>query len=79
MELWAINRCKWLKEVKDLTWGQVYWYYNKWRDKKSSIKQEYPVVQKESFLATGKNYFNMEIVARRLDEVKRTIQVLQAS
>lgn len=70
MEHWALYRCKWLKETKQLTWGQVYWYFNKWKDKKLTIKQEYPCSPEESFLATGKNYFNMEIVSNRLDELK---------
>lgn len=70
LENWCFARCKWLLEVKRLSWGQIYWYYNKWKDKKSSIKQEYPCSPEESFLATGKNFFNIEIVSRRLDELK---------
>ena len=69
MDSWIFHRLNWLKG-KGLDWQQLYWYYNKWKDKKSSIKQEYPCSPEESFLATGKNFFNMEIVAKRLDELK---------
>lgn len=66
-ENWCLYRCKWLKEVKALSWGQVYWYYDKWRDKGTSLKQEYPCTAEEAYLATGRNYFNTEIVANRID------------
>ena len=69
MESWVFHRLYWLK-AKGMDWQQLYWYFNKWKDKKSSIKQEYPCSPEESFLATGKNFFNMEIVAKRLDELK---------
>lgn len=70
MENWVYYRLNWLKD-KGLDWQQLYWYFHKWKDKKGSIKQEYPCSANESFLATGKNYFNIEIVARRLDELTR--------
>lgn len=64
---WCLYRCKWLKESKGLSWGQIYWYYHKWKDKGVSIKQEYPCTAEEAYLATGRNYFNTEIVANRID------------
>ena len=70
LEMWCLHRCQWLLEVKKLSWGQIYWYYNKWKDKRGTIRQEYPCSPEESFIATGRNYFNMENVARRLDELK---------
>lgn len=69
-EPWCISKCKWLLEAKGLTEGQIYWYYNKWKDKGSSIKQEYPCTPEEAFLATGKNFFNIEIVSRRKDQLE---------
>lgn len=69
-ELWCLSRCKWLLEKKNLSEGQLYWYYHKWRDKGESIKQEYPCTPDESFLATGKNFFNIEIVQRRKDQLE---------
>lgn len=69
MEAWCLYRCKWLLEDKQLSWSQVYWYYHKWRDRKATIKQEYPCSAAEAFLATGKNYFNMETISRRMDQL----------
>ncbi|TCO79124.1 hypothetical protein [Marinisporobacter balticus] len=67
---WCYQRCKWLLEVKNLSWGQLYWYYNKWKDKKEDIKQEYPCTPEEAFLASGSNYFDIEAVSLRMSEVK---------
>lgn len=69
-EMWALYRCKWLLETKKLDWEQLYWYYSKWKDKRETIKQEYPCTAEEAFLATGGTYFNMENVTRRLDELR---------
>ena len=66
-EMWCLSKCQWLLEVKGLSWQQVYWYYHKWKDKKATIKQEYPCTPEEAFLASGKNYFNTEIISKRKD------------
>ena len=76
LEPWIYYRCKWLLE-KGLSWGQIYWYYHKWRDKRSAIKQEYPCTSDEAFIATGRNYFNTEIVARRLDALEEAYTELE--
>lgn len=68
-ENWIYSRLLWLKG-KGLSWGQLYWYYHKWKDKGSAIKQEYPCTAEEGFLATGRNYFNIEVVSRRLDHLE---------
>jgi hypothetical protein len=39
-EAWIFYRCRNLIEVESLEWAQVYWYYNKWKDKKEMILQE---------------------------------------
>lgn len=67
---WCYKRCKWLLEVKCLDWEQLYWYYNKWKDKKEDIKQEYPCTPEEAFLASGSNYFDIEQVTLRKAELK---------
>lgn len=67
---WAYRRCRWLKINKKLDWEQLYWYYNKWLDKKESIKQEYPCSPEESFLASGRPYFNIERIAERLSVLR---------
>ena len=69
LEGWIWYRLNWLHDLK-LSWGQLYWYYHKWRDKKSTIKQEYPCTAEEAFLASGRNFFNIEVVNKRLMELK---------
>lgn len=68
-EEWIGQRLYTLRE-QGLDDEQLYWYYNKWKDKRESIKQEYPCSAEEAFLATGRNYFNTEQLAKRLTIVK---------
>jgi len=72
-EMWCLNRCKWLKEEKGLTWSQLYWYYNKWKDKGELVQQEYPCTPEEAFLASGRNYFSVENITRQLS-IERKMQ-----
>ena len=65
LEEWIWHRLYWLLNDKGLAWNQLYWYYNKWKDKEDSIKQEYPCYPEEAYLATGRNFFNIEVVSRR--------------
>lgn len=67
---WAFTRCKWLLKEVELEWEQIYWYYTKWRDSREKIKQEYPCTAKEAFLASGKNYFNVENIDKRIKVLK---------
>lgn len=69
-EEWIYSKCKWLRDKIGLETEQIFWYYDKWRDKRESIKQEYPCTAEEAFLASGRPYFHTENVARRLAEVK---------
>lgn len=71
---WIYSRCKWLWETKELELHQIHWYYNKWKDKKETIKQEYPCTSREAFLASGRPYFNIENLDRRLSEVEPPIK-----
>lgn len=68
---WIFDKCKWLIEFIKLDWNQVYWYYNKWREKKEWIKQEYPCTIDEGFLASGRNVFDNEILIVRKEYLKR--------
>lgn len=68
-EEWIQGRLHTLQE-QGLELEQLHWYYDKWRDKGESIKQEYPCSAEEAFLATGRNYFNTEKIAKRLAIVK---------
>lgn len=67
---WVFARLKWLKYSKNLKDEQLYWYYNKWRDKGEGIKQEYPCTPEEAYLASGRNYFAISEVVRRIDMLK---------
>lgn len=66
---WVYSRLKWLRN-KGLTDNQLYWYFNKWRDKKETIKQEYPCSAEESFLASGRTYFPITALMDRLDKIE---------
>ena len=68
-EEWISNRLYSLKK-QGIELEQLYWYYNKWKDKLESIKQEYPCSAEEAFLASGRNYFNTERLSERLSIVK---------
>jgi hypothetical protein len=70
---WIWQRCKWLYEVIQLEWEQIYWYYNKWDGylNKELIKQEYPCSPDEAFLASGNCVFNKEILLQRKEYLKR--------
>ena len=70
LEEWIWHRLHWLRKDKGLDWLQLYWYYNKWKDKGVSIKQEYPCYPEEAYLATGKNFFNIESIAKRKEQLE---------
>lgn len=66
---WVFARCRALLN-QGLKWEQIYWYYIKWKDKGATIKQEYPCTAQEAFLASGRSYFNTEILNNRLIELE---------
>lgn len=68
---WIFERCRWLMDFHRLSWEQLYWYYNKWKDLKELIKQEYPCSADEAFLASGRCVFNKEIIIMRKEFLKR--------
>lgn len=67
---WIGERLAWLG-AKGLTREQMYWYWHKWDSyiDKSLIRQEYPCTPDEAFLSSGRPVFNVEAIARRMDEV----------
>lgn len=77
IDTWIYKRLKWLKESKNLTNEQLYWYYNKYENyiDKELIKQEYPCTPEEAFLSTGACYFNKEKIIQRLTELKKPIKI----
>lgn len=67
---WIFERIRWLLDTKELTTGQVYWYYNKYLKNPEKIKQEYPCSAEEAFIASGACVFNKEKILQRIDELK---------
>lgn len=70
-EKWIYWKCKKILEIYGLDWNQVYWYYNKWKDKKEKILQEYPCNPDEAFLASGRCVFNKEKLISRKEYLKK--------
>ena len=73
---WIFDRLRWLRDEKNLTPEQLYWYWNKY-DKyldKDLIKQEYPCTPHEAFLLSGKNVFDTAIILERLSRLKKPIK-----
>ncbi|MGM0409234.1 MAG: hypothetical protein ACQEQF_00625 [Bacillota bacterium] len=67
---WIYSRCWWLYDEIELDMEQIYFYFDKWVDKKEKVKQEYPCTAEEAFLASGGNYFNIENVVRRKRKIE---------
>lgn len=66
---WIYDRLQWLRDVKYLDENQLYWYFKKYQGyiDKELIKQEYPCTPDEAFVASGKCYFDKEIIIKRID------------
>ncbi len=74
---WIYDRLRWLRNEKELTAEQLYWYWNKY-DKyldKDLIKQEYPCTPHEAFLLSGKNVFDTAVVLERIDKIDKPVKV----
>lgn len=73
---WIWERLKWLRDEKDLTPEQLYWYWNKYDHyiEKDLIKQEYPCTPREAFLLSGKCVFDTEVILARLAQLTRPIK-----
>ena len=73
---WICERLKWLRDKKELTAEQLYWYGNKY-DKyldKDLIKQEYPCTPQEAFLLSGKTVFDVAAILQRLENIPKPIK-----
>jgi len=68
---WIYYRCQWLVNEIGLDWNQAYWYYKKWVDLKGVIKQEYPCMAEEAFLASGRCVFDKEAIILRIAYLKQ--------
>lgn len=58
------------QDYDGLTWGQLYWYYGKYKDLKDKLPQEYPCTAEEAFLASGRPRFD---VATLMEYLKRCV------
>ena len=70
---WIWDRLRWLKDEKQLSPEQLFWYWNKY-DKyldKDLIKQEYPCTPHEAFLLSGKNVFDTAVMLERLSKLEK--------
>lgn len=69
---WIHQRLKWLLEEKGLDENQLYWYYKKYNGyiDKELIKQEYPCTPEEAFIASGKCYFDKDIIIKYIDRLE---------
>lgn len=68
---WIHERLRWLRDEINLSFEQLYWYFNKW-DKyidKDKIRQEYPCTPDEAFLLSGKVAFDTQAINTRLRHV----------
>lgn len=74
---WIHERLRWLRDEKNLTAEQLFWYFKKYENylDKDLIKQEYPCTPHEAFLLSGKNVFDTAAILARLDNVPRPIKV----
>lgn len=73
---WIFDRLRWLRDEKELTAEQLFWYWNKY-DKyldKDLIKQEYPCTPQEAFLLSGKNVFDTAVILARLENIPKPIK-----
>lgn len=69
---WIIRRVAWLR-AKGLSDEQIAWYvkkFNSYLDGEHSIKQEYPCMADEAFIATGNSEFGEEAVVGQIDRFK---------
>lgn len=73
---WIWDRLRWLRDEKELTAEQMYWYWNKYEKylDKDLIKQEYPCTPHEAFLLSGKNVFDTAIILQRLEKSPQAIK-----
>lgn len=72
LEEWLYDKQK----QYNLTNGQIMWYWNKYQDKgdRGLVLQEYPFCPTDSFLTSGNCIFNTELIAKRKEELLKTLE-----
>ncbi len=66
---------KWLRGYANLSYEQLFWYYDKWLELKDLLQQEYPNTAEEAFIATGSQIFDTEKLHKRKAELKKAYEV----
>lgn len=52
---------------------QLHWYFDKRKELKDKISQEYPCTPKEAFLHSGRPYFDIELLDIQIQELKNLV------
>lgn len=60
------EKLKRLLDFEGLRWEQLYWYYGKYKDLREKLDQEYPCTAEESFLASGRPRFDVNVLMEYL-------------
>lgn len=70
---WIYDRLRWLRDVQKLDEKQLYWYFKKFKGyiDKELIKQEYPCTEDEAFISSGRCFFDVENIIKRIDVLER--------
>jgi hypothetical protein len=73
---WIYERLKWLRDEKQLSPEQLFWYFRKHESylNKDLIKQEYPCTAREAFLLSGANAFETAVILERLERIPKPIK-----
>ena len=70
---WIYDRLRWLRDEKLLDENQLYWYFKKYKGyiDKELIKQEYPCTEDEAFVSSGRCFFDVETIVKRIDQLEQ--------
>ncbi len=70
---WIYDRLRWLRDSQNLDENQLYWYFKKYKGyiDKELIKQEYPCTADEAFISSGRCFFDVENIIKRINELEK--------
>lgn len=68
-----------LKKEENLSLEQLYWYYNKKKELKGDLLQEYPCYPSEAFLSSGRPYFSLKKLDTMIIDRKHEIPISKES
>ena len=64
-------------KTHNLTIDQFYWYYNKAKEQKELVVQEFPFTIEEAFKSSGNNMFNQIDILEAIQNVQKEYEVMQ--